>query len=127
MSAQNFIGFLTIVGFFLGIIFALLKMPDAFEVPIAVCVVTILFYMIGIVSSSLFVKFLDFKPRFTIQTDIYEKVYDKALFELRRKEINIKEGVDFIKKLEMEEAEEYRKEQAALKAQMRRYRQGGGA
>lgn len=124
MSAQNFIGFLTILGFFIGVIFALLKMHSAFEIPIAVCVVTILFYMIGIVSSSLFVKFLELKPRFRIQTEIYEKVYDKALFELRRKESVITDGVEFIKRLEMEEAEEYEREQLARKTAMRRFKRG---
>lgn len=126
MSAQNFIGFLTMVGFFIGVIFAILKMPDAIEIPIAVVVVTTLFYMIGIISSSLYVKFLDFKPRFTIQTDIYEKVYNRALNDLRTKEASIKEGVEFIKRLELDEAEEYKHEQAKLKAQMRRFKQSVG-
>lgn len=122
MSAQNFIGFLTLVGFFLGVIFALLKIPSAFEVPVAVVVVTIFFYMIGIVSSSLFVKYLEFKPRFKIQTDIYEKLYDKALHDLRHKESVIRDGVDFIAQLELEEAQDYQREQAALKAAMRKYK-----
>ncbi len=56
MPANGFIGFITSQGFFVGIIFAVLKYDDPFMILIATMIVTGLFYMLGQISVSYFVR-----------------------------------------------------------------------
>lgn len=56
MPANGFIGFITSQGFFVGIIFAVLKYDDPFMILIATFVVTGIFYMLGQISVSYFVR-----------------------------------------------------------------------
>ena len=56
MPANGFIGFITSQGFFVGIIFAVLKYDDPIAILFASLIVTGLFYMLGQISVSYFVR-----------------------------------------------------------------------
>ncbi len=45
MRSENFVAFFTICGFFIGIIFSLLKMDGALELLISTLVITLFFYL----------------------------------------------------------------------------------
>ena len=56
MPANGFICFITSQGFFTGIIFAILKYDDPVAILVATLIVTGLFYMLGQISVSYFVR-----------------------------------------------------------------------
>ena len=56
MPANGFIGFITSQGFFIGIVFAVLKFDDPVLILIATFVVTGCFYMLGQISVSYFIR-----------------------------------------------------------------------
>lgn len=56
MPANGFIGFITSQGFFIGMVFAVLKFDDPIEILFASLIVTGVFYMMGQISVSYFVR-----------------------------------------------------------------------
>lgn len=56
MPANGFIGFITSQGFFIGMIFAVLKFDDPIAILFASLIVTGIFYMLGQISVSYFVR-----------------------------------------------------------------------
>jgi hypothetical protein len=56
MPANGFIGFITSQGFFIGMIFGVVKFDDPIAILFASLVVTGLFYMLGQISVSYFVR-----------------------------------------------------------------------
>lgn len=56
MPANGFIGFITSQGFFIGMIFGVLKFDDPVDILFASLVITSLFYMFGQISVSYFVR-----------------------------------------------------------------------
>jgi hypothetical protein len=121
LSVNNFISFLTISGFFVGIIFAILKLSDPIHIVMGVVFITALFYMISIAAASFFIRNVDFKPRYRIKKEKYESAIDIAIMELEKREALIKDMYHFIKELEEEEYEDMRRDSAqAVQAARRR-------
>lgn len=114
IGVNNFIAFLTVNGFFLGICFGLLKTQKPEMMLFWVAAVTALFYMIALGSSSLFIRYITFKPRYKINKEKYEASLDSAIIEIQKREKKIKEMYEFIKELEEEEFERYKKDLAHL-------------
>lgn len=56
MPANGFIGFITSQGFFIGMIFGVIKFDDPFAILLAALVITSFFYMLGQISVSYFVR-----------------------------------------------------------------------
>jgi uncharacterized membrane protein SpoIIM required for sporulation len=56
VKVNNFIAFFTMNGFFLGVVFGLLKLNDPFEMLLAAMLITAIFYILSIASTSFFVK-----------------------------------------------------------------------
>ena len=56
MPANGFIGFITSQGFFIGMIFAVMKYDDPVAILFATLIVTGIFYMLGQISVSYFVR-----------------------------------------------------------------------
>ena len=61
MPANGFIGFITSQGFFVGMIFAVLKYDDPIAILFAALVITGLFYLLGQISVSYFVRAIAIK------------------------------------------------------------------
>ena len=122
VKVNNFIAFFTMNGFFLGIVFGLLKLNDPFEMLLAAMLITAIFYILSIASTSFFVKNIPFNPRYRIKKEKYEKGIDTALIELEKREQLIKETYRFVKELEEEEREEMKRDYVQYTQARRRRR-----
>jgi len=113
MRGENFIYFATISGFFIGIIFSILKGLDVFDFLFATFLVTAIFYLISLASISFFIKFLNVKQ--IVYFDKYEvdEILDVQIKSLESKENFIMENYEFIKQIEKEELEIIRKNKYA--------------
>jgi len=113
MRGENFIYFATISGFFIGIIFSILKGLDVFDFLFATFLVTAIFYLISLASVSFFIKFLNVKQ--IVYFDKYEvdEILDVQIKSLESKENFIMENYEFIKQIEKEELEIIRKNKYA--------------
>jgi uncharacterized protein (DUF2164 family) len=102
MRADNFIFFLTVSGFFIGLIFALLADFEPFLL-VCVCVaITFIFYMIGLGASAFFVRYADIKIAYKLGSEYYETQLDKARSQIEKREIYIRDSIGFIRALEKE-------------------------
>jgi low affinity Fe/Cu permease len=107
--SENFIYFLSVTGFFMGIIFAIVQGFEPFEFIFAVLVIFSLFYILAIASISFFIKYLSIKNIFYLDKDGLERTIDYQINELDRKEDMIREAYYFIRKIEEEELDLYHK------------------
>lgn len=109
-KAENFIYFLTVNGFFIGLIFSVMKGFEPFNFLFAVIVTTSVFYMLGLASSGLFIKHLSAKQLFYLDKDNLEKAIDYQIGELEKREAEILEAYYFIKDIEEKELKFYKKD-----------------
>jgi hypothetical protein len=110
VNVNNFISFLTINGFFVGLLFGVLKLTDPLQIVVAVVFITALFYMIAIAAAAFFIKNLTFTPRYRIKKEKYETAIDTAIMELEKREVLIRDMYEFIKQLEEEEYEDMKRD-----------------
>jgi len=108
-STNNFIYFLSVTGFFIGLIFAVFQGLEPFDFLMAVFIIFILFYMVALASTSFFIKYLSVKNIFDLDKEGLEKMIDTQINELDKKEEMIREAHFFIKKIEEEELLFYNK------------------
>ena len=105
MRGDNFIYFSIVSGFFVGVVFAILKDFGIFNFLFSVFLITSLFYIISLASVSFFVKYLDVKQIIFFDKLEIDKVLDVQIKELEKREQFIYESYEFIKKIEEEEIE----------------------
>jgi len=103
MRAENFIYFSTVSGFFISIIFGIIKNFDAFNLLWIVVFLTFLFYVVSLASVSFFIKYTTFKQNIFFNKEEVETVVNSQIKELEKKENFIYENYKFLKKLEEEE------------------------
>jgi len=103
MRAENFIYFATVSGFFISILFGIIKDFDAFNLLFAVVFITSLFYIVALASISFFIKYTTFKQNVFFNKEEVEMVVDTQIKELEKKENFIYENYKFLKKFEAEE------------------------
>ncbi|NPA55087.1 MAG: hypothetical protein GXO40_01835 [Epsilonproteobacteria bacterium] len=106
---DNFIYFLSVSGFFVGLVFAILHDLEPLEFLATTIGIFVLFYMIAIASTGFFIKFLSIKNIFELDKEYLEKTIDYQINELDKKEDMILDAYYFIKKLEEEELDVYKK------------------
>jgi hypothetical protein len=106
--SENFIYFLSVSGFFIGLVFAIMQGFEPFDFLISVIIVFVLFYMIALASTGFFIKYLGIKNIFYLDKDTLEKTIDSQIEELDKKEEVIREAYYFIRKLEEEELNIYK-------------------
>ena len=109
MRGENFIYFATVSGFFIGIIFSILKGLDAIDFIFATILTTLVFYLIALGSVAFYIKFLDVKKSVFFNKYEIDKILDVQIKELEKKEDFILESYEFIKQIEQEELEIIRK------------------
>ena len=102
-KSNNFIYFLTVTGFFIGLMFAILNEFEPLYFLYVVMLNSFLFYMIGIASSGFFIKYLSIKQIFELDKESLEMAMDMQIQELDKKEDLIREAHYFIKQIEEEE------------------------
>jgi hypothetical protein len=103
MRAENFIYFSTVSGFFISIIFGILKDFDAFNFFWFVVIVTSIFYIVSLASIAFFIKYTSFSKFILFNKYEVEEIVDSQIKELEKKENFIYENYDFLKKIEEEE------------------------
>jgi len=103
MKTENFIYFSTVSGFFIGIIFGIIKDLDAFNFLWSVILLTSIFYILSLASISFFIKYTTFKQNIFFNKEEIEIVVNSQIKELEKKEDFIYENYKFLKKFEAEE------------------------
>ncbi|WP_456470266.1 hypothetical protein [Caminibacter sp.] len=109
MRGENFIYFSTVSGFFIGIIFAIIKDLDVESFLFAVIVTTMIFYLVALASVAFYVKYVDIKKIVFFDKKEIDSVLDAQIKDLEKAEDFIYESYEFIKKVEQEEIEYFRK------------------
>ncbi len=109
MRGENFIYFASVSGFFIGIIFSILKDFDFFDFLFATFLITTLFYVVSLASVSFFIKYLNIKQIVFFNKHQVDEILDVQIKELEKCEDFIIQSYDFIKKIEEEELEIIRK------------------
>jgi len=98
MKSNNFIYFLSVFGFFIGLLFTILKVEDPFMVIFYTIVITISFYTIGILSTSFFIQFVKYDGGF-IDKKGYDNIYDIIDEQINDRELKAEEIYGFIHEL----------------------------
>jgi len=121
VSVNNFISFLTINGFFIGLLFGIIKLDDPIQIVVAVIFITAIFHMIAIAASAFFIKNLTFTPRYRIKKEKYETAIDTAIMELEKREVIIRDMYEFINQLEEEEYQDMKRDNQSAQTPKRRF------
>jgi cytochrome c biogenesis protein ResB len=103
MKAENFIYFSTVSGFFISIIFGILKDFDAFNFLWFVIIITSLFYILSLASCAFFIKYTSFSKYILFNKHEIEEIVNTQIKELEKKEDFLYENYEFIRKFEEEE------------------------
>ncbi len=85
MLGENFVYFFTVQGFFMGIIFGVLKSLDAEGLLTYTFFITIFFYLFSHIIISLYYKTLTGKSQF-FPRDLHEKELDLIVQEINKRE-----------------------------------------
>jgi len=85
MLSENFIYFFTVWGFFVGIIFGILKSFDAEGLLSYTLLITGFFYMFGHVIIAFYYKTMNVKT-YMFPKDLHEKELDMFLYEIKKRE-----------------------------------------
>jgi len=105
MRGENFIYFSTSSGFFIGVIFSILKGLDINSFLFTTFLLTALFYLVALSSVSFYIKYVDAKRIVFFDKKEIDSIIDNQIFDLERKEDFIIESYNFIKEIEQEELE----------------------
>lgn len=106
MRGANFVSFLTVQGFFIGIVFALLKSQTPEDIIIYIALITSFFYMFSHFAVALFFRTIEAEAAF-FPKDIHEHQLDLFVQEITKRELFIDETQEtykFIKELKEDEA-----------------------
>ena len=103
MRGENFIFFLGASGFFIGLIFSLIHDYEIFEFLYVTFFITSVFYILGLASVTMFIKYLDVKRMAYFNKNEIDEILDLQIKELEKKEDFILESYEFIKQIEREE------------------------
>lgn len=103
MRGENFIYFSIVSGFFIGVIYSILKDFSFTNFLFTVFLITSIFYIIALASVSFFIKYLDLKQIVFFNKLEIDTVLDVQIKELEKREEFIYESYEFIKKIEEEE------------------------
>lgn len=105
MRLDNFINFFVVNGFFIGLIFSVLKVDNPEEIVVYTVVVTLSFYILALFSSSMFIKFFDFKKGI-LHKEIYDDILDHYVNEIEKREKIADNLFDFIEEFQKDEKEQ---------------------
>jgi len=106
MRLENFINFFIVNGFFIGLVFSIVKIDSPEEIVVYTIIVTLSFYIIALFSSSFFLKFFSSKDN-TLYKETYDEILDYYVNELDKREKVADNIFEFL--------DEFQKEEDALK------------
>ncbi len=93
MRGANFVSFFTVGGFFIGVVFALLKSESAFELLSYTFSISIFFYLFSHLFVAFYVGTLTSKPTFFPKMG-HEKDLDFFVREINKRELMIDDKYD---------------------------------
>lgn len=102
MRPENFIYFLTICGFFIGLAFSILSGMEALDIFVWSVVLCCVFYIIGLASAGMFIKYVDLKTGYDIRRENKEEFLDRIVLFLEKRDRYIQDSHHFIENLERE-------------------------
>lgn len=105
MNMDNFVAFSIVCGFFVGLVISVIKFSTAEMITIFTLVVTVVFYLITLLSASFFIKYFDFK-KVTIHKNKYDEMLDHFIEEFDKREKSSDKIREFIRSLEHSISEE---------------------
>lgn len=85
MNFDNYMSFSIVAGFFIGLITSILKFDSPEMITLFTVFVTVVFYLIMLLSASLFIRFFDFK-RATIHKEQYDDMLEFYIREFDKRE-----------------------------------------
>jgi len=88
MRGTNFVSFFTVAGFFVGVVFALLKAQGAFDILVYIFLITVFFYLFSHVFVALYVGTMTIRPTFFPKKE-HEKDLDYFVREINKRELII--------------------------------------
>lgn len=109
MAGENFVYFFTVQGFFVGIIFGILKSFDAESLLVYTFFITAFFYLFSHVIIAMYFRTLTAKALF-FPKDVHEKELDLIVKEINKRERTIDAAVkitDLAIKMNSEDMEDY--------------------
>ncbi len=92
MPSENFIYFFTVQGFFIGMIFGILKSFSAIEFLTDTLVITAFFYLFGHIVIGFYYKTMDVKT-YMFPKQIHEKELDIFVNEIKKREQLIERAI----------------------------------
>ena len=111
MLSENFIYFFTVWGFFIGIIFGLLKSIDAMGLLEYTLIITTFFYLFGHIVIGFYYRTMNIKSYY-FPKDIHEKELDFFVHEIKKREQIIDRAVsmtDSLTELNLNDGERVKK------------------
>ena len=85
MLGENFVHFFTVQGFFVGIIFGILKSLDAEGLLVYTFLITIFFYLFSHIIIAMYYK-TTLAKTYSFPKDIHEKELDMFVYEINQRE-----------------------------------------
>ncbi|ANV97613.1 hypothetical protein BBW65_01790 [Helicobacter enhydrae] len=108
MRSDNFISLAIVGGFFLGLIFGFIAFDDGGLVVLSTIIITSIFYLIAVLSTSAFYWFVDFETqKFSKKRLEHNLEYYIEQFQHREKELE--HILDYIKKIDLQEISDNKK------------------
>ena len=98
IRAQNFLGFFMSSGFFIAVIFSILNFTNPIQIVIVSLMITFVFYMMLVVSVSLFLRTYSPKQRYFAK-EMYENESNNVSKILQEKEIKMDRVLHEISKI----------------------------
>ena len=102
MRPENFIYFLTVCGFFIGLSFSILAGEEAFMIFLSAMIISVVFYIIGLGSAGMFIRYVDLKAGYNIHREQKEEFLDRIIQYMEKRERYIQDSHHFIENLEKE-------------------------
>lgn len=102
VRTENFIYFLTVCGFFIGLLFSILSDIQAVQMVWTTIGITVIFYIVSLASSGYFIKVSDLKTAYSLNQDVYDLQLGKAMNQIERRESFLRDSQRYIRDLEEE-------------------------
>ena len=102
VKTENFIYFLTVCGFFIGLLFSILSDIEPVRMVWTTIGITVIFYIISLASSGYFIKATDLKAMYSLNQELYDYQLGKAMEQIERRESFVRDSQRYIRDLEDE-------------------------
>jgi hypothetical protein len=102
VRTENFIYFLTVCGFFIGLLFSLLSDIESIKMVWSTIAITVVFYILSLAASGYFIKVSELRTAYTLGQDVYDMQLSKAINQIERRESFLRDSQRYIRDLEEE-------------------------